>query len=385
MWSLPATGGLDSHPPLALTCFVLFSPPLQFPLPPPSLPPLRSLYAVLTASSSLHLAHHCTLLLHTALSSPRLPPQTEHDFHLEKQRLVVAAKLSMAEEFANKEKKLDVEKRIRESGAAQENAFREMNKREEVMQLLKGDTLAAIMAAATGDKAKYTELLEQLVLEAMLKMEEADLIVRCRVEDIDLVKSVCPAALAKFKEQAVAALEDRAMNAKNLKRAMDKIAAATLTVNDNPAKHLAASTAKAGSGTITCAGGIILEGFRGRIVCDNTLDTYVYSIDGPWQERFVCVCVCWAGCGVRGVCWVRRRSCVGRSVQGSAHSLWQARYNAARQCSVEGGGVGVEQKLWKRKGWRVVRNTSVKFRIDGGQWVTNGGRRGRFKKVLPIQ
>ena len=291
-----------------------------------------------------------------------MPPQTEHDFHLEKQRLVVAAKLSMAEEFANKEKKLDVEKRIRESGAAQENAFREMNKREEVMQLLKGDTLAAIMAAATGDKAKYTELLEQLVLEAMLKMEEADLIVRCRVEDIELVKSVCPAALAKFKEQAVAALEDRAMNAKNLKRAMDKIAAATLTVNDNPAKHLAASTAKAGSGTITCAGGIILEGFRGRIVCDNTLDTYVYSIDGPWQERFVCVRVCWAGCGVRGVCWVRRRSCVGRSVQGSAHSLWQARYNAARQCSVEGGGVGVEQKLWKRKGWRVVRNS-----MDVGQ------------------
>ena len=196
--------------------------------------------------------------------------QTEHDFHLEKQRLVVAAKLAMMDEFAKKEKELEVEKKIKESNAAQENSFREMASRQEQMESLRTETLAAIAKAVKSNKGKYSDLLEQLIVESMLKMEEADITVKCRAVDRKVVQPLLAKCLSKYKTDAAKALDARDM-APAAKAAMSaKIDKATVNLSgdgdDLPAD---------------CAGGVIISGFRGRIVCDSTLDTRLgYVMEG---------------------------------------------------------------------------------------------------------
>lgn len=222
----------------------------------------------------------CAFILQEAKEKAReIQIKTEHDFHLEKQRLVVAAKIALEEDFAVRKKKRETDKRIDESGAAQVNAFREMSSRDDVMIELKGEARTAIAKAVAGNPANYKKLLSTLITEAMVKMDEHEVVVCCRTADRAVVQSLLEDCTAAYKVQAVAQLEKRDFAPAEKKSALalidrTKILLVNADAGKDSSKHdlpPAPVTGNEPEGT-TCVGGVVLRGMKGRITCDNRLD-----------------------------------------------------------------------------------------------------------------
>merc|ERR1712054_108437 len=95
----------------------------------------------------------------------------------------------------------------------------------------------------TEDPEKYKKLLENLILQALLKMEEQEVSIVCRKEDHDLVSAIIPNVVAQYKEKS-------GISAK-------------LTVEQ---KHRLAPGPKDGHKGPTCAGGIVLSALGGRML-----------------------------------------------------------------------------------------------------------------------
>merc|ERR1712038_1370141 len=89
------------------------------------------------------------------------------------------------------------------------------------------------LAGVVRDKKRYTEILQQLLTQAMCQLLEPTLVVRCRQVDQQLVESVIPASVSEYKE------------------------------NPLPAD---------------CTGGIEILAFKGKIKVDNTLEARLEMI-----------------------------------------------------------------------------------------------------------
>merc|ERR1712152_80495 len=54
-------------------------------------------------------------------------------------------------------------------------------------------------AGVVRDKKRYTEILQQLLTQAMCQLLEPSLVVRCRQADQQLVESIIPASVSEYK------------------------------------------------------------------------------------------------------------------------------------------------------------------------------------------
>lgn len=100
----------------------------------------------------------------------------------------------------------------------------------------------------------YAALLSKLILQGVVALEETDIIVRVRSDDIALAQKVAPTVLAEFTE----------------KWQTDKSRKVNITVDT---QH-----------TVKCSGGVVLSALEGRIICNNTLDmrlVYAYEVSLP--------------------------------------------------------------------------------------------------------
>lgn len=70
--------------------------------------------------------------------------KTEHDFNLEKQMLVHNGKLKIQEEYAQKEKDLEIQQRVSRSAAIGSARVKKMKSRDDLLEVLK-DILCCIV------------------------------------------------------------------------------------------------------------------------------------------------------------------------------------------------------------------------------------------------
>jgi len=101
----------------------------------------------------------------------------------------------------------------------------------------------------TKDKNAYKHLLKDLIVQGLVKLDEADVSILCREEDKSLVEAVLKDAIQQFKK----------ITNKEIKVELD---------NEN---FLPPGPDKSGQGEF-CSGGIILTGYGAKIICSNTLD-----------------------------------------------------------------------------------------------------------------
>lgn len=183
--------------------------------------------------------------------------KTEHDFNLEKQMLVHNAKLKLQGQFKQKRKDLENQERITRSNQIGACNVRKMVDREEIIVGIKEACKAKIAKVVTADAKAYKKLLHQLLVQGMLRLNETKIEVRCRKADIHVVESVMAAAAQEY-----AAL---------IKKECDQVVACKLYLATDEKKFL--PPAPKGDGARSCAGGMLLAADRGRVVCDNTLDS----------------------------------------------------------------------------------------------------------------
>lgn len=181
--------------------------------------------------------------LHTLPSTT----QTEHDFNLEKQTLVHEAKLQIQEEFTKKEKDRQVQQRITRSAEIGACRVKKMKMRSDLLETLMKEAGAKCAVVARGNN--YPQLLQKLVVQGLIKIEENEVVLYCRKEDVATVTSIVPKAVAEYVE---------IMQRESGVKLNPKV-----TVNSNRSQDLPDST----------HGGVVLTAVQGKLVCDNTLQS----------------------------------------------------------------------------------------------------------------
>ncbi len=171
--------------------------------------------------------------------------KTEHDFNLEKQTRVHEAKLSIQEEFAKKEKDREVQERIARSAEIGECNVKKMKLRDDLLQELL--TEAGEKCAMVARGTNYPQLLQKLIVQGLIKIEENDVTVYCRADDMGTTKSILKAAIAEYVE-----IMERETGIKLQPK---------VTLNQDSSRNLPES----------CFGGVTLTAVAGKIVCDNTM------------------------------------------------------------------------------------------------------------------
>ncbi|KAI2496685.1 ATP synthase (E/31 kDa) subunit [Fragilaria crotonensis] len=137
--------------------------------------------------------------------------KTEHDFNLEKQTLVHEAKLNIQEEFTKKEKDREIQERI-------------------------------VRSAEIGGMPCEEDA-------GLIKIEENEVVIYCRKDDVPLVEKVLPAAIQEYVD-----IIERESTVK---------LTPVVTLNPDRTKDLNDSS----------YGGVMLTAINGKIVCDNTMSS----------------------------------------------------------------------------------------------------------------
>lgn len=173
--------------------------------------------------------------------------KTEHDFNLEKQTLVHEAKLAVQDEYAKKEKDREVQERIARSAEIGNCRQKKMALRDDLLTSLMKEASSKCKVVADG--SNYHALLQKLIVQGLIKIEELEVVVFCRKEDVATVEKVIPAAVKEYVD------------------IMEKESGIKLTpkvsVNSDRKKDLPESS----------NGGLKLTALNGKIVCDNTMSS----------------------------------------------------------------------------------------------------------------
>jgi len=170
------------------------------------------------------------------------------EFSIEKQRIVQEERLRIMKDFEKKEKQIEVQKKIQYSNELNQSRLSVLKSREEGVQKLLGEAHKRL--GKVSKDPSYKKLLQDLIVQGLIKMHESKLQVVCRKEDIALVKEVLPHAVAEYTSKTSKACE----------------------ANINTAEFLPPGPDTAVIEGEFCSGGIVLSTIDGRIICANTLD-----------------------------------------------------------------------------------------------------------------
>jgi V-type H+-transporting ATPase subunit E len=164
---------------------------------------------------------------------------------LEKQTLVHEAKLSIQDEFTKKEKDREIQERIARSAEIGECRVKKMKVRDELLQTLLSESGSKCAVVARGQN--YPQLLQKLIVQGLIKIEENEVTIFCRGEDVATVSKVLPEAVKEY--------------VGIIKREAGVTLKPLVKVNEDRSKDLSDKT----------HGGVLLTALENKIVCDNTM------------------------------------------------------------------------------------------------------------------
>ncbi|OQR83935.1 V-type proton ATPase subunit E [Achlya hypogyna] len=180
--------------------------------------------------------------------------KTEHDFNLEKQMLVHNAKVKIQEEYARKEKEREINKRIARSAEIGASRRKKMIAREELLQSLITEGKARCAEVAQNESF-YRTILRDLAVQGLIKLHETEVMLVVRSKDVHTIEALIPEIQANY----AAIMKQEAGIDMHTK----------LTVCKDEKQMLSAHS----------SGGVTLVAHKGKIVCDNTLDTRLMQVN----------------------------------------------------------------------------------------------------------
>lgn len=155
------------------------------------------------------------------------------------------AKLNIQEEFAKKEKDNEIKERIARSAEIGECRVKKMKVRDELLHNLLEEAGAKCAVVARGNN--YPQLLQKLIVQGLIKIEEDEVVVFCRGDDMSTVKGILPEAVKEYVEI--------------IKRESGVTLEPKVTLNEDRSKDVNEKS----------YGGVMLTARSGKIVCDNTM------------------------------------------------------------------------------------------------------------------
>jgi V-type H+-transporting ATPase subunit E len=114
--------------------------------------------------------------------------KAEEEFNIEKGRLVQQQRVKIMEYYERKQKQIELQKKIQTSNLLNAARLRVLKAREDHIKKLVDET-RQMLKKLSQDGARYKILLEGLITQGLFKLLEQEVVIRCRKEDIGVVRS----------------------------------------------------------------------------------------------------------------------------------------------------------------------------------------------------
>ncbi|KAL6927514.1 hypothetical protein ACO0SA_003813 [Hanseniaspora valbyensis] len=115
--------------------------------------------------------------------------KADQEYEIEKQNLVQKEILILDEQNANKLKKQSLENQIVKSTVNNKMRLKLLESKNQILNDIFETALTGIKTI-NGNKKQYTEILKNLILEALFKILELSFIIKLREEDVSLIKPI---------------------------------------------------------------------------------------------------------------------------------------------------------------------------------------------------
>ena len=126
--------------------------------------------------------------------------KAEEEFNIEKSRLVSQQRVKIIEFYDKKEKQIELQRKIQHSNLANASRLSILKARDDYVQALKEEARKQL-AVLTQDQAKYQKILANLIAQGLFLLMEKEVSLRCRRQDLDLVKQLVPESMQRYKQE----------------------------------------------------------------------------------------------------------------------------------------------------------------------------------------
>jgi V-type H+-transporting ATPase subunit E len=175
--------------------------------------------------------------------------KAKEEFSIEKARIVQEEKIKIIKEFTQKEKQVEVQKKIMYSNMLNQSRLKILKTREDGVQ--NSVKLAYERLAEIGKPGPaYQELLQKLIIQGLLKLQETTVILLYRKEDEEMVEQASKEAVKEYKK----------LSGKDCNLSLEK------------SFYLPPGPQSGGTPQECCHGGVLLSSRGSKILCTNTLD-----------------------------------------------------------------------------------------------------------------
>ncbi|XP_064627879.1 V-type proton ATPase subunit E-like [Lineus longissimus] len=125
--------------------------------------------------------------------------KAEEEFNIEKGRLVQQQRVKIMEIYERKEKQVELQKKIQNSNLLNQARLKILKAREDHLKNLHDEARSRLVQITT-NQAKYKELLQGLIAQALFQLVETEVVIICRQQDVNLVKEVSQYALSQYRD-----------------------------------------------------------------------------------------------------------------------------------------------------------------------------------------
>ncbi|RNA37720.1 V-type proton ATPase subunit E 1 [Brachionus plicatilis] len=124
--------------------------------------------------------------------------KAQEEFAIEKDNLVNQQKQKILQFYQRKEKQIELQRKIQHSNLQNQSRIAILKAREDLIQQLRDQAIDQLSLIAN-DETRYTQLLTNLVAQALFRLVEREVIVKCREKDINIVNHSVEAAIGIYK------------------------------------------------------------------------------------------------------------------------------------------------------------------------------------------
>ncbi|KAK7108497.1 V-type proton ATPase subunit E 1-like [Littorina saxatilis] len=125
--------------------------------------------------------------------------KAEEEFNIEKGRLVQQQRVKIMEFYERKEKQVELQKKIQSSNLLNQARLRVLKAREDHIKALLEEARTRLSKVAE-DKQRYKQILTGLISQGLFQLLEPVVVLRCRSQDLDLVKATLTAGIEMYKK-----------------------------------------------------------------------------------------------------------------------------------------------------------------------------------------
>ncbi|CDF37206.1 unnamed protein product [Chondrus crispus] len=167
--------------------------------------------------------------------------KAEEDFNIRKLSAVESAREKIRAEYEKKVKQIDINRKIAKSTEQNAARLEVLKARDNILQETMDGASKKLSAIPAADPAMYKSIINALVMQGLVVLADADVVVRCRAADIELVDALLPSVTEEYVATS----------------------GSPVTVNLDRNTFLADS----------CTGGVVLLSRGGTIVVENTFES----------------------------------------------------------------------------------------------------------------